>query len=88
MAVSFDGAAVVRCKNWSLKSFMWIFTKRNTYVHCFNYQLHLAVLQVIGAENRIVNSFNLCEELYIFLRRMSACALYTGIRLPRLIAQR
>lgn len=89
MAVSFDGAAVMSgVKTGIQKRFCEYLDRDIPYVHCFNHQLHLAVLQVIVADNRIINSVYLCEELYIFFRKMSVCALYTGSRLPRLIANR
>ena len=45
------------------------FERNVPFIHCFNYQLHLAVVEIVGANQFSKRTFELCQELYPFFRR-------------------
>ena len=48
------------------------------YIHCFNHQLHLAVLEMISSNSKFTRAFDVAEQLYVFFKRLAVCSRYNG----------
>ena len=71
----FDGAAVMSGDISGVHTRLNVHIGRDVpFIHCFNHQLHLAVIQIVGAHRFSKRAFELCEELYTFFRRLLAAS--------------
>ena len=55
------------------------------YIHFFNHQLHLAVMEIADNYPIISRLFDLAIQLYIFIKRLLMCLKYEGLKLKRLL---
>ena len=89
ISCSFDGANVMSGNNAGVQKLLCNKLNRNIpYVHCFNHQLHLAVLQIVGYHTISIRTFDIAEQLYVFFKRLAVDSRYEGHKLPRLLPQR
>ena len=85
----YDGASVMSGKNGGVqRKLQEKLNKTIPYVHCFNHQLHLAVVHAIGENPDIERFFGVCNRVYNFARHPTLTALYEGSKLQRLLEQR
>ena len=85
----YDGASVMSGKHGGVQKLLQEELKREIpYVHCFNHQLHLVVVQAMSAEQPVIDFFSVCNLLYKFIRRPTVAVHYKGETLKRLLDQR
>ena len=85
----YDGASVMSGKHGGVQKLLQEELKREIpYVHCFNHQLHLVVVQAMSAEQPVIDFFSVCNLLYKFIRRPTVACHYIGETLKRLLDQR
>ena len=64
---SYDGTAVMSgCTGGVQKLISENLNRNIPYIHCFNHQLHLAVLEIVDSHTCIKFCFDLCEQLCFF----------------------
>ena len=85
----YDGASVMSGVHGGMQKLIQEELQREVpYVHCFNHQLHLVVVNAMSSDNALENFFGVCNSLYKFLRKPTVAAVYTGEKLKRLLEQR
>ncbi|CAJ1057873.1 uncharacterized protein LOC128440739 [Xyrichtys novacula] len=85
----YDGASVMSGVNGGMQKLIQEELQREVpYVHCFNHQLHLVVVNAMSSDNKLENFFGVCNSLYKFFRKPTVAAVYTGEKLKRLLEQR
>ncbi|KAI2658679.1 Zinc finger MYM-type protein 1 [Labeo rohita] len=85
----YDGASVMSGREGGMQKL--IQNKLNSevpYIHCFNHQLHLAIVHAVSSESAVEDFFDVCNALYKFLRKPTVAAQYKGQKLKRLLDQR
>lgn len=85
----YDGASLMLGKHGGVQKLLQDELGREIpYVHCFNHQLHLVVVQAMSAEQPITDFFSMCNLLYKFIRKPTVAVHYKGETLKRLLDQR
>ena len=85
----YDGASFMSGKRGGVQAILQHELGREIpYVHCFNHQLHLAIVHAMSIERAIEDFFGVCNALYKFTRKPTVAAKYRGITLKRLLEQR
>ena len=70
-SLGFDGAAVMSGDIFGVHTRLIERFERNvSFIHCFNNQLHLAVVEIVGANQFSKRTFELCQELYTLFRQL------------------
>ena len=55
------------------------------YVHCYNYQLHLVVLNVISCDPQISKTFTIAKQFFVFFKRLAVENKYICIKIKYLL---
>jgi len=85
----YDGANVMCGAKGGVRKFVEDEVGRPVpYIHCFNHQLHLAVVHAMQKQPQARNFFAICEHLYTFFRRQLPSTVYEGTTVKRLLEQR
>jgi hypothetical protein len=85
----FDGASVMSGgKSGVQRRLQDIINEEIPYVHCFNHQLHLVVINVLNRNDVFRRLFDICGGLYNLTRRPLIAQHYDGEKLKRLLDQR
>ena len=78
----YDGAAVMSGRYDGVpKKIQETLNKRISYVHYFNYQLHLVVVHALKAIDDVKRFFDSCSSLYNFIRRLKLFSISTSAKL-------
>ena len=86
---SYDGAAVMSGNTAGVHKLIIDFYQRDIqYIHCFNTQFHLAVMEIVECLPIVRRSFDLAEKLYTFFKRLLTLSKNEGTKLQRLLTQR
>lgn len=80
ISFSFDRANVMSGANAGVQRLLSDRLQREIpYTHCFNHQLHLAVIEIVSNSNYAIRTFDYCEQLYVFFKRLAVASRYEGI---------
>jgi Domain of unknown function (DUF4371)/hAT family C-terminal dimerisation region len=89
VAQCFDGAAVMSGAKGGVQYIMQQRLHRKIpYIHCFNHQLHLVVSAAMSSLKPVNAFFDICQQLFVFVRRPIIAAQYQGESLKRVLDQR
>ena len=86
---TYDGAAVMAGVHGGVQRLISDAVGREVpFIHCFNHQLHLAVLDTVSANELGRKYYDIVEQLYKLFRRLAVKNVYEGETLKRVLPQR
>lgn len=82
----YDGASVMSGKHGGVQKILQDRLAREIpYVHCFNHQLHLVVINAMSSKGTIKGFFGVCGSLYKVIKKPTVAVHYKGDTLKRLL---